>query len=221
MKITFDYGFVIPLETEAKFIIKELKIEKRLKLGQRQILIASFNKIKLALIISGCGKIKTSSATQLLIDYFNPKILVNFGTAGAIAPHLKIGDIVCPTSVIEHDVKLLFPKPLPPPNHFTQKKIINRLKKEGLFFGPIVSGDCDVVDSDIKNEIFNKYQALSVDWESAAFLLTCNLNHKKAIIFRVISDLAHEKTSLEYEINEEKVIKKLTKKIISIIEILS
>jgi|GEM_PF-3716025 len=220
MKKNFDFGFIIPLETEVKFLLKKIKIEKQSKVGRRQILVGSLNKFNLVLIISGWGKIKTSSATQLLIDGFNPKILIHFGTAGAIAPYLKIGDIVCPTSVIEHDVKFLFPKPLPPPIHLIQKKLINQLKTTGFLFGPIVSGDCDVIDSNIKNEIFKKYQALSVDWESAAFLLTCNLNNKKAIIFRAISDLAHEKTSLEYEINEEKVVKKLTKKIIEILEIL-
>lgn len=216
----FDYGFVVPLVEEAVFFIENLHNVKKIIDKKREIICGNFRDYKISLIISGCGKIKSASATQLLIDKFPAKSYIHFGTAGAISPKLKIKDIIIATEVIEYDVEELFPKKKSPPNYKIDRTLLKNISNKlggRVFFGPILSGDKDVVKTKIRDRLFNKYQALSVDWESSGFILTCNLNQVDGVVFRVISDYAYENTFKEYEINHKKVVKTLTKTILKLL----
>jgi adenosylhomocysteine nucleosidase len=52
---------------------------------------------------SGAGKVNAAIITTLLIGEFKPQILLFSGTAGAIDPALRPGDVVIGTSVAQHD----------------------------------------------------------------------------------------------------------------------
>lgn len=207
-----SFGFVIPLKEEADPLLHKLKISARKKVGSRTIVTGSFNNYKVSLIISGCGKIRTASATQFLIDKYPADFYINFGTAGAISPNLKIGDIIVATKIIEYDVKEKFPKIVSPPIHNVDKEMIKKLKipELNLKFGPILSGDEDIITTQRKKVLFKKYHGLSADWESAGFALTCQINNVPFLVFRTISDLAYEQTTQEYKKNQKTVITRLT-----------
>lgn len=206
-----SFGFVIPLKEEADPLLHKLKISAKKKVGHRTILLGSFKNHKVSLIISGCGKIKTASATQFLIDKYPSDFYINFGTAGAISAALKIGEIIVATKIIEHDVKEKFPTIVPPPTYIVNEESIKKFKalKLNLKFGPILSGDEDIVTIQRKKVLFKKYHGLSADWESAGFALTCKINNAPFLIFRTISDLAYEQTTQEYKKNQKIVIASL------------
>ncbi|MFH1013913.1 MAG: hypothetical protein V1769_05350, partial [Thermoplasmatota archaeon] len=77
----------------------------------------------------------------------------------------------------------------------------------------ITSGDEDIVTIRRKIELFKKYKCLTVDWESAGFALTCKLNNVPFLIFRTVSDLAYEYTTLEYEKNQKMVVENMVETI--------
>lgn len=52
---------------------------------------------------SGAGKVNAAIITTLLIGEFKPRALLFSGTAGAIDPALRPGDVVIGTSVAQHD----------------------------------------------------------------------------------------------------------------------
>lgn len=221
MKNKIKYGFVIPLESEAKFLLNKIEIIKDDFLFHRRLILAQLRNNNIVIMISGCGKIRTACATQFLIDKFKPKFLIHYGSAGGISSRIKIGDIIFATEVVEHDVKILFPKKIFPPVYKIKKSLIKEIKKIknlNLFFGRIISGDKDIVNTKEKEKLFNKYKALSVDWESASFLLTCQINRKDALILRGVTDLAYENTAKEYKRNEKRVMMILTNKLMKIID---
>jgi adenosylhomocysteine nucleosidase len=205
----FDCGFVIPLESEANCLIKKLINPKVYEKGTKKIILGELMNQKVSIIISGCGKIKSASATQFLIDKYPAKYYIHYGSAGALSSSLTIGDIVVADEVVEHDVKELFPKKIPPPVHvisanlFFLKRIVDN---RNIHLGRILSGDEDVMTTERRKELAKEYNGLCVDWESAGFVLTCRLNKAEGIVLRVISDLAHEFTHQEYETNKEKVM---------------
>ena len=53
---------------------------------------------------SGVGKVNAAVTTQLLIDRYNVSAILFTGVAGALAPHLQIGDIVISSSCQQHDM---------------------------------------------------------------------------------------------------------------------
>ena len=54
----------------------------------------------------GIGKVKAAAATQAMIDAFAPEAILCIGTAGAIAGHVAIGDIVAAEKTYQHDFDL-------------------------------------------------------------------------------------------------------------------
>ena len=52
------------------------------------------------------GKVNAVIATQQLLDFFEPDVLFNMGSSGALAPNLEVGDLVIATDGIQHDFDL-------------------------------------------------------------------------------------------------------------------
>jgi adenosylhomocysteine nucleosidase len=55
---------------------------------------------------SGAGKVNAAIVTTLLITSFNPTTVLFSGTAGAVDPALRAGDVVIGATVAQHDVGL-------------------------------------------------------------------------------------------------------------------
>ncbi|OGG24051.1 hypothetical protein A3A79_02545 [Candidatus Gottesmanbacteria bacterium RIFCSPLOWO2_01_FULL_43_11b] len=205
----FDFGFVIPLLAEAKPLLQQITHRKRHKSASWEMYTGILFDKKISLIISGSGKIKSAAATQFLIDAFPAKQYIHYGTAGAISSKLNIGDIVVATRVIEHDVIELFPHKIPPPHHkITPPNLKNIMLNNdfSLVWGTILSGNEDVISTKRKHQLHRLHKGLSVDWESAGFALTCELNGVVGYIFRGISDNAYEHTASEYGKNQNLVV---------------
>jgi len=58
---------------------------------------------------SGVGKVNASIIATLLIDHFSPSALLFSGSAGAVDPDLRPGDVVIGQTVAQHDVGLQTP----------------------------------------------------------------------------------------------------------------
>jgi adenosylhomocysteine nucleosidase len=58
---------------------------------------------------SGAGKVNAAIIATLLIDHFHPSVLLFSGTAGAVDPVLRPGDVVIGERVAQHDVGLQTP----------------------------------------------------------------------------------------------------------------
>src|SRR5699024_10659166 len=56
------------------------------------------------LLKSGIGKVNAAMATTILMERFNPSLVINTGSAGGFAENLSVGDIVISDEVIHHDV---------------------------------------------------------------------------------------------------------------------
>jgi len=58
---------------------------------------------------SGAGKVNASIVATLIINHFNPTAVLFSGTAGAVDPDLRPGDVVIGSTVTQHDVGLQTP----------------------------------------------------------------------------------------------------------------
>lgn len=52
------------------------------------------------------GKVNAVIATQQLFDFFEPDMLFNMGSSGALSPDLEVGDLVIASDAIQHDFDL-------------------------------------------------------------------------------------------------------------------
>ena len=148
----------------------------------------------------GVGKVNAAMCTQIMIDRYNPKAVINSGVAGAVSKDVKIYDMVIGTEVLQHDMnatalgdsmgeitfndggRIYFP---------CDNDIVNKLEKacdKNVFKGRIASGDIFISDVSQRKNINNTFEALACEMEGGAVGHVCFRNNVPFCVFRVISD---------------------------------
>ena len=200
-------GFIVPMEKEARTLVGAIEKRKHTTLKARKLVAGSLAGKKCAVLITGTGKIRSASGTQLLLDHFKCKVIYHFGSAGALSPDFKIGDFVVATDILEHDYIRKFGEEEENPVAHCQKQLGQRILKAAVKLGVraqpgrIVSGNEDVVTTSRRDELCQRFGGVSVDWESAGCALVCNTNRVPVVVIRAISDYAYEHTHDEYSQN--------------------
>jgi adenosylhomocysteine nucleosidase len=156
----------------------------------------------------GLGKVQFAIQTQHLLDA-GPHwdLVICAGAAGALVDELSPGDIVIATETVEHDIRNKFGKPLLP-RYVSATSILAELKGGpitpstfNIHFGPIASGDEDVVDVERRREIHLLTGALAVAWEGAGGARACHFSGVPFIEIRGITDQANSQASADFEMN--------------------
>ncbi|HOP82665.1 MAG TPA: 5'-methylthioadenosine/S-adenosylhomocysteine nucleosidase [Fervidobacterium sp.] len=147
------------------------------------------------------GKVESALMTQAIIDHFHPKYIIHCGSAGAIDPNLEVGDIICGTTYYEHDFQ-----DSRPAGFQASSTLVEKIKDiyPYIKLGCIVSGDVLISNKNLKMCIYEKYQALAADMDSAAMAKVCFENNVGFCSLKVIVDTSEEQTQLEYEQNFRK-----------------
>ncbi len=137
---------------------------------------------KTLLILSGMGASRTQQAAQRLIAA-GVDGLLSFGTAGALQPALRPGDLIVPRQVCTAGKKYTVSAAVPTA-HLTRHNV--RIH-DGLLAGvpePLVSATA-------KQALFRQAGAIAVDMESATVLDIAQRHGLAAGVLRVILDAAH------------------------------
>jgi len=146
---------------------------------------------------SGLGKVMASATTQLMISSFAPRLLINFGSCGGLAPGMKIGDAVLASSVIEYDFNSLHKAS---PRLECEPTWIELLRKNFPFLkvGPLASADQNADTPEKRAWIHEQFQALAADWEGAAVVRVAHRNRLPALVVRGVTDIGNDELSREY-----------------------
>jgi adenosylhomocysteine nucleosidase len=149
------------------------------------------------LAVGGHGKVQFALTSLHLIQKHSPHLVICAGACGALAPRLKVADVVAATTTIEHDYKLRFVK-RPLPAFDGERRVLEQLKTKTswrnfkLHLGPIASGDEDVVDAGMAADLHARTGALAVAWEGAGGARACRLAKVPFLELRAVTDLANE-----------------------------
>lgn len=72
--------------------------------GRKTAYTGTLNKQNVVVVFSGWGKVAAATTSTMLVERYVINQLIFTGVAGAIQPHLNIGDIVIGTSFVQHDM---------------------------------------------------------------------------------------------------------------------
>lgn len=172
----------------------------------------SINNLKSILVQTGVGKVNAARTTQIIIDEYKIKYIINVGTAGGLKEDLKIGDIVIGNNLVQHDFDItafghekgyitnigsVFKS-----NEDLVKKAQNTIEKVSqeinIITGTIASGDIFCTEIKMKEKIKNKFNADCVEMESAAVAQVCTLERIPFIVIRSISDVPNENNTVTF-----------------------
>jgi len=105
-------GIMSAIPEEITGVVHLLQNKKEIRLGKRIYYTGAINNQEVVVVYSRIGKVAASTTISTLILKFSITKLIFTGVAGGIASHLKIGDIVVGTDLVQHDMDAfpLFPK---------------------------------------------------------------------------------------------------------------
>lgn len=166
------------------------------------------------IVQSGVGKVNAARTTQLLIDKFDIKEVINVGSAGGIKTNINYGDIVIGKELVQHDFditafghdkgyitnlgKSFYSKEnLITKAYEVMKKIAN--DQYNIYIGNIASGDKFFTDMTEANKIVEEFNSDCVEMEGAAIAQVCYLEDIPFICIRSISDSPNGNNNIEFD----------------------
>ncbi|PYN21236.1 MAG: acyltransferase [Candidatus Rokuibacteriota bacterium] len=135
--------------------------------------ITRFPELAMAVACGGLGKVQFGIRTQHLLDSGRWRLVVCAGAAGALVSDLSVGDVVIATETVEHDILNRFGAPRLPrfggsaPILEHCRRALRTDPPVRVHYGPVASGDEDVVDVERRAAIHERTRALVVAWEGA------------------------------------------------------
>ena len=165
------------------------------------------------LLKSGIGKVNAAMSTSILLEKFNPDIVINTGSAGGFDVSLEVGAIVISDEVRHHDVDVtafgyeMGQVPDLPAAFKSDEKLrklaeetVNELGEHQYATGLIATGDSFMSDSE-RVELVRGYfpQMKAAEMEAAAVAQVCYQFDVPFVIIRSLSDIAGKESSMSFE----------------------
>jgi adenosylhomocysteine nucleosidase len=139
----------------------------------------------------GWGKIAAAASTQYAIDRWSPRLLVNLGTCGGFAGHVRKGEVILAERTLVHDIFERMGEPLAAIDWYATNLDLTWLGEATptpVRRGLLVSSDGDLDPADIER-LHARHGAVAGDWESGAIAWVAARNGVRCLILRGVSDI--------------------------------
>jgi len=176
------------------------------------------------LVKSNVGKVNAARITQMIIDKFDIKLIINAGTAGSVNNELDIGDIVVSSNLVQYDFDVTpFGRKLGEIENIGEdikvnKDILKIFEKIPVFIGCIATGDKFIINDNEKQAIKNQFDALCIEMEGASVAQVCKLNNIPFIVIRSITDKQDGSSKIDFETFLESSSKKVADLLYNVID---
>jgi adenosylhomocysteine nucleosidase len=164
-------------------------------------------------VLSGIGKVAAAITATVLIEKYQVHRILFTGVAGGLAPHVKVGDVVVGTELLQHDMNAspLFPPyevPLLGRARFQADQAMTQtllasaasaLPQAKVHAGLIISGDQFVSSASESRRLqVALSDALAVEMEGAALAQVCHAYGIPLAVVRTLSDRADDDAHADF-----------------------
>lgn len=229
-------GIIGAMEIEVEALKKDMKVERILKKAGMEFCQGMLKGQQAVVVRSGIGKVNAAVCTQILVDDFQVKAVINTGIAGSLQAKIDIGDIVVSEDLVHHDMDVSTlgyePGQIPQMDVFSfradqelaelAKKVCQEVNPEiQVFSGRVVSGDQFVGGPQVKERIAETFQGYCTEMEGAAIAQAAYLNHVPFVVLRAISDKADDSAVMDYPTFERQAADHCIRLVEKMMEVLS
>lgn len=207
-------GIIAAMEEEMQEIKNKMISIEELKHNNVTFYIGKMANRDCVLVQSGVGKVNAARTTQLLIDKFDIKEIINVGSAGAIKEEINFGDIVIGKELVQHDFDITAfghkrgyitdlgrtfysDKMLVSRAYEVIKEISN--SEYNVYIGNIASGDIFFTNMSDAKDLIKEFNTDCVEMEGAAIAQVCYLEKMPFICIRSISDSPNGNNNIEFD----------------------
>lgn len=207
-------GIICALSIEVEGIAALLENKKEEIYAKMKYTSGTINGKEVVMTECGIGKVNAAMSTQVMIDRYNPDVIINSGIAGSVSRELKIGDIVISKDCVQHDfdgTQMGDPKGLIqyndetridiPVNSDTAQKLFDAckdLENTNVILGRIATGDIFVAEKNMRQSIADEFSAVACEMEGGAVAQVCYRNNIPCAVLRCISDDFDENQFMDF-----------------------
>ncbi|MBY4952857.1 5'-methylthioadenosine/S-adenosylhomocysteine nucleosidase [Pantoea sp. DY-17] len=205
-------GIIGAMEQEVTLLRDKIENRQTLALAGCEIYTGTLNGVEVALLKSGIGKVAAALGTTLLLQLCKPDVVINTGSAGGLAPTLKVGDIVVSDEVRYHDADVTAfgyepgqmaacPAAFEADDKLiaAAEMVIKQLDLNAVR-GLVVSGDAFINGAAPLEHIRTTFpQAIAVEMEATAIGHVCHQFKVPFVVVRAISDVADQESHLSFD----------------------
>jgi len=205
-------GIIGAMEEEVTLLRDKIENRQTLNIGGSEIYTGTLHGTEIALLKSGIGKVAAAMGATLLLEHCQPDVIINTGSAGGLAPTLKVGDIVVSDEARYHDVDVtafgyeIGQLPGCPAGFKADEKLIAAAEEcigqlqLNAVRGLIVSGDAFINGSVMLAKIRHNFpQAIAVEMEATAVAHVCHNFGIPFVVVRAISDVADQQSHISFD----------------------
>lgn len=204
-------GIICAMKIEAEAIIASLSDTRTETVSGVEFTVGKRYGKEVVVAICGIGKVFAAICTEAMILKFAPELIINSGVAGTLTDRLSIGDIAIAGSLVQHDMDT---SPLGDPVGLVSginkiyfdadENAVSALKKACVtvgansVVGTVASGDQFMSDTEKKNAIRDRFNAIACEMEGASVAHVAFVNGVPFAVLRAISDSASGDAQMEY-----------------------
>ena len=205
-------GIIAAMDEEVTVLRDKIENRQTISLGGSEIYTGLLNGVEVALLKSGIGKVAAAMGTTLLLEHCKPDVVINTGSAGGLAPTLKVGDIVVSDEARYHDADVTAfgyeygQLPGCPAGFKADETLVAAAEgcitelKLNAVRGLIVSGDAFINGAEGLAKIRHNFpQAVAVEMEATGIAHVCHKFSVPFVVVRAISDVADKESHLSFD----------------------
>ncbi|WP_203361671.1 5'-methylthioadenosine/S-adenosylhomocysteine nucleosidase [Bacillus sp. REN10] len=201
------------MEEEVTILRDHIDVKQVETIANSEYTTGTMNGAEVILLRSGIGKVNAAMTTSVLLQHFQPDVIINTGSAGGLNPELNVGDVVISTEVRHHDVDVTAfgyeygQVPQLPAAFEADEKLLNiavscAKEEEGIQVvkGLIATGDSFMSDPERVKFIGTKFNDLqAVEMEAAAIAQVAYQFGTPFVVIRSLSDIAGKESNISFD----------------------
>ncbi|MEI8671761.1 5'-methylthioadenosine/S-adenosylhomocysteine nucleosidase [Vibrio sp. SA48] len=175
--------------------------------------IGQIHGVDVVLLQSGIGKVAAAIGTTILLEEYQPDVVINTGSAGGFDASLTMGDVVISSEVRHHDADVTafgyeMGQMAGQPAAFKAdetlmniaEKALTQMEDKHAVRGLICTGDAFVCTAERQAFIRQHFPSvIAVEMEASAVAQTCHQFNVPFVVVRAISDVADKASPMSFD----------------------
>lgn len=206
-------GVIGAMEEEVHLLRASLDSVNTEEVANCEFTSGTYKGQEVILLKSGIGKVNAAMSTTLLLQKFQPDVIINTGSAGGFDADLEVGAIVISDEVRHHDVDVtafgyeMGQVPQMPAAFLSSADLMDHaiqaveaLGEHAYAVGLIATGDSFMDDAERVETVRGHFPGMkAAEMEAAAVAQVCHQFGTPFVVIRALSDIAGKQSNISFE----------------------
>ncbi|MDE1314659.1 5'-methylthioadenosine/S-adenosylhomocysteine nucleosidase [Vibrio aestuarianus] len=206
-------GIIGAMEQEVAILKNAINNVQQVSKAGCTYFIGQIHGVDVVLLQSGIGKVAAAIGTTILLEEYQPDVVINTGSAGGFDASLTMGDVVISSEVRHHDADVTafgyeMGQMAGQPAAFKAdetlmniaEKALTQMEDKHAVRGLICTGDAFVCTTERQAFIRQHFPSvIAVEMEASAVAQTCHQFNVPFVVVRAISDVADKASPMSFD----------------------